>query len=148
VVFGEFHQQTDEKGRTRIPAKLKPYLNDGVTITKGTNGCLFLFPSSVWRAGLANKLWNVPMSDLSVQRSVRMFFSSANTLEEDNQGRCLLPRNLREYAGIVKDIVYIGVGNRAEIWAKENYEAYMNGEPIKQTYDFDKLFAELKQYGV
>jgi len=147
VLFGEFHQQTDEKGRVRIPAKMKPYLCDTVTITKGTGGCLFLFPSGVWHEDLANKLADVPMSDIAVQRSLRMFFAGANQLEEDNQGRSLLPKNLREFAEIKKDIVFIGVGNRAEIWSKENYDAYMNGE-TKTTHDFDKLFMELQKYGV
>ena len=147
MLFGEFNQQTDEKGRIRIPAKLKPYLSESVTITKGTGGCLFLFSSDVWHNSLANKLSNVPLSDIEVQRSLRMFFSSASVLEEDNQGRCLLPKSLREYANIKKDIVYIGVGNRAEVWARESYDAYMKGEQ-KQTQNFDKLFAELQKYGV
>ena len=148
VLFGEYHQQIDQKGRIRIPAKLKPFLTESVTITKGTNGCLFLFGMAEWHEKLATKLANVPMSDLDVQRPIRTFFSSASTLEDDNQGRSLLPRNLREYANIKKDIVVIGTGNRAEIWAKENYDLYMSGKAAVQTTDFDKLFAELQKYGV
>jgi MraZ protein len=87
------------------------------------------------------------MSDLSVQKSLRMFFSSASSLDEDNQGRSLLPRNLREFAGIKKDIVFIGVGNRAELWARERYDEYMNGKVTKE-FDFDKIFMELEKYGV
>ena len=147
MLFGEFHQQIDEKGRTRIPAKLKPYLSESVTITKGTGGCLWLFSSAVWHEDLANKLMDVPMSDLEMQRPLRLFFSSASTFEEDNQGRSLLPKNLREYACIKKDIVYIGVGNRAEIWARESYDAYMKGD-TPPTHDYDRLFSELQKYGV
>ena len=147
MFFGEFNQQIDEKGRVRIPAKLKGNLFD-VTITKGTNGCLFLFPSPIWHETLANKLESVPISDIQIQRSLRMFFSSASELEEDNQGRCLLPRNLREFAKIKKDIVFIGVGNRVELWAKEIYDDYMAGKSSAHTVDYDKLFAELNKYGV
>ena len=147
MYFGEFNQQIDEKGRCRIPARLKPDLFD-VTITKGTNGCLFLFASPEWHESLAGKLKFVPMSDLKVQRSLRTFFSSASDLEEDNQGRCLLPRNLREFAKIKKDIVFIGVGNRVELWAKEIYDDYMAGKISTHTVDFDKLFEELNKYGV
>ena len=148
MIFGEFSGQTDEKGRIRIPARLKPFLGDALTITKGTNGCLFIFGAEQWHDDLAMKLTGVPMTDLGAQRSLRMFFSSANALEEDNQGRSLLPRNLREFAGLVKDIVFIGVGNRAELWAKERYDAYMAGKVEPTTVDFDKLFAELGKYGV
>ena len=148
MIFGEYHQQTDEKGRVRIPARLKPAFGDTVTITKGTDGCLFLFGADQWNGDLAQKLAKVPMSDINIQRSIRTFFSSANILEEDNQGRSLLPRALREYASIKKDIVFIGVGNRAELWAKEVYESYMKGEKAKVTPDFDRLFAELEKYGI
>ena len=148
MIFGEFNQQIDEKGRTRIPPRIKPFLSSDVTITKGTNGCLFLFQADAQYYNLSKKLLEVPMSDLMAQRSVRAFFSSGSILEEDNQGRFLLPKNLREYAGIKKDVVYIGVGNRAELWARENYEAYMGGETPKGSFDFDKLFAELQKYGV
>jgi MraZ protein len=148
MLFGEYNQQTDEKGRVRIPAKLKPELLDSVTITKGSNGCLFLFGANVWSGALAEKLSAVPITDFSVQKGVRAFFSSANVLEEDNQGRSLLPKNLREFAGIKKDIVFIGVGNRAELWAKERYEAYLSGKKVENSGNFDELLAELNKYGI
>jgi MraZ protein len=148
VIFGEYQQQTDEKGRIRIPAKLKPFFAEVVTITKGTNGCLFVFANTEFSENLGEKLVKIPLSNDKAQHGVRAFFSSASTLEEDNQGRCLLPRNLREFAAIKKDIVFIGVGNHAEIWAKENYDNYMAGKPTISTADFDKLFAALAEYGV
>ncbi|MDR0462024.1 MAG: division/cell wall cluster transcriptional repressor MraZ [Christensenellaceae bacterium] len=148
MLFGEYNQQIDEKGRVRIPAKLKAQLCEEVTITKGTNGCLFMFPSKIWHETLATRLSACPISDLAIQRSLRAFFSSASILEEDNQGRCLMPRNLRDFANIKKDIVFIGVGNRVELWARENYDAYMSGKVQNSTMDYDKLFAELGKYNV
>jgi MraZ protein len=148
MIFGEFHQQTDEKGRVRIPSKIRPLLSDGVIITKGSHGCLFLFPASEWDGQLAQKLSAVPLSDLDIQKSLRLFFSSASELENDNQGRSLLPKNLREFANIKKDIVFIGVGNRAELWAKEEYDAYFSGKIQKKSTNFDELLAELKRYGI
>ena len=148
MLFGEYHQQTDEKGRVRIPAKLKPFLGENITITRGTNGCLFLFSNEQWNDKLASKLADVPMSDLAVQRSLRAFFSGANSLETDNQGRSLLPKTLRENANIKKDIVFIGVGNRTELWAKEVYEDYLDGKVDEKSTNYDNLFAELNKYGV
>ena len=147
MLFGEFHQQIDEKGRIRIPAKLKSYLTDDVTITKGTSGCLFIF-SGKMHDNLAFRLQTIPLTDMEIQRPLRAFFSSASHLEDDNQGRCLLPRNLRDFAEIKKDIVFIGVGNRVELWAKENYDAYMSGKPLTNTIDYDKMFVELNKYGI
>ena len=152
MLFGEYYQQIDEKGRVRIPARLKPQLLEPVMITKGTNGCLFLFSANEWNENLAKKLSTVPFSDIPVQRAVRTFFSSADQLETDNQGRSLLPRNLREFAGIKKDIVFIGVGNRAEVWSREVYDAYMKGETAKNVekdaLSYDKTVAELNKYGI
>jgi len=140
MLFGEFNQQIDEKGRVRVPAKLKAELLDNATITKGTNGCLFLFPANA-NMQLIEKMLAVPVTDYEAQKAVRVFFSSASTLEEDNQGRTLLPKNLREFAQIKKDIVFIGVGNRAELWAKERYDAEILG-------NYDKTLAGLNKYGV
>lgn len=147
MLFGEYYHQIDEKGRVRIPGRLKSALGDNFMVTKGTAGCLFMFSGLEWHENLADKLSGVPMSDLDVQRPLRMFFSSANELEEDNQGRYMLPKNLREFAKIKKDIVFIGVGNRAEIWAREEYDAYLRGEK-RDLPDFDKAIAGLQKYGV
>jgi len=145
VLFGEYHHQIDEKGRIRIPARLKAALGEDFKVTKGTSGCIFLFKE------LPAKFGEVPLSDLDAQRSLRLFYSSVNELEQDNQGRYLMPRNLREFANIKKDIVFIGVGNRAEVWAREEYEKYLNGihdvNSVKLP-DFDKAIAGLQKYGV
>ena len=147
MLFGEYNHQIDEKGRIRIPARLKAALSEGFMVTKGTAGCLFLFSQDEWQHNLASKLAAVPMSDLEAARPLRLFFSSAGELEQDNQGRYLLPKNLREFAKIKKDIVFIGVGTRAEIWAREEYEAYLRGD-VRDLPDFDRAIAGLEKYGV
>jgi len=141
MLFGEFHHQIDAKGRVRIPPKFKAALGNAPMVTKGTAGCLFVFPSAELQATL-EKLKNVPLSDVEAAHPLRLLFSSAQELEEDNQGRTMVPKNLREFAKVNKDIVFIGVGLRAEIWAKEVYDKYIAGA------DFDKAFATLKDYGV
>ena len=141
MLYGEHHHQIDQKGRIRIPAKIKAALGENFIVTKGTAGCLFLF-SQPELGNLHEKLKNVPLSDNEAQRPLRLIFSSASELDEDNQGRFLLPKNLREWASIQKDLVVIGVGTRAEIWAKEEYERYLKGA------DFDAAIGELGKYGV
>ena len=147
MLYGEYNHQIDEKGRIRIPAKLKAVLGEGFTCVKGTQGCLCLFPKKYWEESFASKIMAVPYSDIEAQMPIRMFFSSASELEEDNQGRYLLPRNLRDHARIKKDLVFLGVGMRAEIWAKEEYDAYMRGDK-REVSVFDKAIAGLQKYGV
>ena len=71
-----------------------------------------------------------------------MLFSSGFEVEEDSQGRFVLPQNLREFANITKDVVSIGVGNRVELWDESSWRNY-NSES-----DFDKILGDLSQYGV
>ena len=142
MLIGEYSHQIDGKGRVRIPTKLKNGLGADIMVTKGTNKCLFLFSQEYLQTTLFDKLQAVPISDTQSSKPLRMLFSSASELEEDNQGRTLLPKNLREFAGITKDIVFVGAGYRAEIWAKEEWDKYMDGA------DFDTAMGDLKNYGV
>jgi MraZ protein len=142
LLLGEYSHQADAKGRVRIPTKFKVALGNNFMVTKGTNGCLFLFSQEELKTNICDKLASVPISDIEAQKPMRIILSSASELEEDNQGRVMLPKNLREYAQITKDIVFIGTGYRAEIWAKENYDKYMLNA------DFDTALAALKGYGV
>ena len=123
MLFGTYFHQTDVKGRVRIPPKFKDALGQ-VMITKGSNGCLFLFSAHEFKVQLGKKLNDTDLFDEGGNRQLRQMFSAAFELEEDAQGRCLLPKALREAAKIEKDIVFIGVGNRAELWAKEEWERY------------------------
>ena len=147
MLFGEYYHQIDEKGRVRIPAKLKAALGENFMVTKGTAGCLFIFSEQYWEKELLNKFAGVPISDHEAARPLRLLFSSGSELEQDNQGRYLMPKNLREFANIKKDIVFIGVGNRAEIWAREEYDAYLGGGK-RVLPDFDKAIEALAKYGV
>ena len=124
---GEFSHQLDAKNRIRIPSKLKKELGDRYCFTKGTNGCLFVFPEEVIKEKLA-EIQQIKMSDKDKQKGARTFIKSVNFAEEDNQGRIVLPLKLREFAKIQKDIVVCGNGNHGEIWAKEVYDDYFSDE--------------------
>ena len=142
MFLGEYYHQLDEKNRLRIPAKLRNGLGNNYIIMKGSNSCLFVYSSSEMQALMNEKLKSVPLSDVVAQKSIRMLFSSGFEVEEDNQGRFTLPQNLKEFAGIKKNIVSVGVGNRIELWAEENWKEYNNGG------DFDAILGDLSKYGV
>jgi len=120
---GEYQHTIDEKGRLIMPARFREVLGDVFMITKGLDGCLFVYPRDEWKA-LEEKLKNLPFTNKDARAFARFFFSGATESEPDKQGRALISSNLREYAKINKDVVVIGVGTRIEIWAKENWEGY------------------------
>jgi len=142
MLLGTYFHQVDQKNRFRIPAKLKEKLGSDLVVTIGSGGALELFSKEELDSSVLQKLPTISLFDETAQRSLRILLSSAHELEEDNQGRFLLPASLRTHAEIIKDIVIIGVGNRAEIWAKEKWEAYLNGS------DATKELEALKNYGV
>ncbi|WP_087065393.1 division/cell wall cluster transcriptional repressor MraZ [Intestinibacillus massiliensis] len=118
---GEFRHTIDAKGRLFIPAKLRDELGEHFIITKGLDGCLFVYPEDGWGV-LEDKIRALP---LSKSRSLqRFFFSAATDSELDSQGRTLVPANLREYAGLQKEVTIIGVSGRAEIWDTARWAAY------------------------
>lgn len=135
---GEFSHQLDAKNRIRIPAKLKKELGDRYCFTRGTNGCLFVFPEESIRAKLA-EMAEIKMTDAEKQKGARAFIKSVCFAEEDNQGRVVLPASLKEFAKINKDIKICGNGTRLEIWSKEVYDEYFADEDE----NFDEYFNAL-----
>ena len=95
-------------------------MGDEFVVTKGLDGCLFVFPNDEWKA-FEEKLKSLPMSNKDARQFVRFFLAGAATVEVDKQGRILLPNSLREFAYLEKDVVIVGVGNRVEIWDKARW---------------------------
>ncbi|HEY8347132.1 MAG TPA: division/cell wall cluster transcriptional repressor MraZ [Symbiobacteriaceae bacterium] len=123
MFMGEFQHSVDAKGRLIIPAKFREGLGDRFVATKGLENCLFLFPMAEWES-LSEKLRSLPLASGAARAFTRLFFSGATECEVDQQGRILLPANLRQYAGIEREVVIVGVSNRVEIWSKPAWEDY------------------------
>ncbi|ADL07705.1 division/cell wall cluster transcriptional repressor MraZ [Thermosediminibacter oceani] len=123
MFMGQFQHSLDAKGRLIIPSKFRELLGDSFILTKGLDRCLFVYPKDEWCL-LEQKLKTLPLTKKDARAFIRFFFSGAVEVEIDKQGRILIPPMLREYAGIEKDVVIIGVSNRAEIWSQKEWEAY------------------------
>ena len=143
MFFGEFKHAMDEKGRLRMPAKLKASLGGNFVVTKGTNACLFVFAKSYFEQEFLTKLSAVPTFDATAQKPIRMLLSSTFEAEEDGQGRFLLPQTLKEFAGMNKNVVFLGVGNRIEIWSEEVWNSYKDS-----TLNFDVVLETLGNFNV
>ena len=118
--FGEYRVALDDKGRMRIPNKIKSQLGNGsVTICAGTDGALFLMTEEEFTGRIAELAEETPFADFGKQNALRMFSSTVFSPEEDAQGRFVLPSKLREYAKINKKVVFLGAMTRVEIWSEE-----------------------------
>ncbi|WP_071027221.1 division/cell wall cluster transcriptional repressor MraZ [Peptoniphilus raoultii] len=142
MLIGEYYHNLDPKGRITIPSKFREDLTDFV-MTKGLDNCLFLYPKNEW-IKIENKLKELPMTNKAVRSFVRTFFSGATSSTIDKQGRVIIPQNLRDYAEIKDSSVIIGLSNRAEIWAEENWEKYNNEEGLS----YEELAEKMSELGI
>jgi MraZ protein len=117
MFMGEYNHTVDTKGRLIIPSKFRELLGEEFVVTKGLDGCLFVFPMNEWQA-FEEKLRSLPLTNKSARQFSRFFVAGATSCELDKQGRILLPGTLREFAGLEKDVVLTGMLNRIEIWSK------------------------------
>lgn len=118
MFLGSQAHQLDAKNRIRIPAKFKAETDEPLVFCKGTTSCIFVFPKSVFE-NYAKQFSSVPFFDEEGQFALSLFMSSFEPVVEDNQGRAVLPSALKEYAGIDKNVITVGVVNRLEIWSAE-----------------------------
>ena len=122
MFMGEYNHTIDTKGRLIVPAKFRELLGDEFVITRGLDGCLFVYPKEEWEA-IEVKYREVSQFSKDARKFARFFFAGAAACEVDKQGRILLPAVLREFAGIEKEIVLAGVVSHIEIWSKERWQA-------------------------
>ncbi|HEX9779810.1 MAG TPA: division/cell wall cluster transcriptional repressor MraZ [bacterium] len=127
MFYGEYEHALDRKGRLIIPARFRQPLKDHqiatLFLTRGLDGCLFLFPESEWRMTEA-RFKQIPFTKSEGRKFNRLLFSGAAEVSVDGLGRILVPRPLKEFAQIQQDVVIVGVSNRIEIWAKEKWQAF------------------------
>lgn len=130
MFMGEYNHTIDAKGRIIVPAKFREALGNEFVVTLGLDGCLFLYPNDEWKSFVL-QLKELPGSKEARQLQ-RYFMAGAATCEVDKQGRILIPANLREKALLEKDIVFVGVLTKIEIWSKERWEANNNYENMDE----------------
>ena len=130
MFMGEYNHTIDAKGRLIVPVKFREILGDNFIVTKGLDGCLFVYPNDEWTR-FEEKLKSLPLTNKNARQFTRFFLAGAAACEVDKQGRILLPQVLREFASLEKDVVLVGVASRIEIWSTERWDESMN------TYDGD-----------
>ena len=143
MFIGEYQHSIDPKGRVIIPSKFRDGLGEKFIVTKGLDECLFAYSSEEW-GNIEVKLKALPFTDKDVRAFVRFFFAGATECESDKQGRILIPQNLRDYAGLEKDIYAIGVSSRVELWDKHKWENYSGDENVGA----DEIAKKMSELGI
>ena len=136
MFYGEFEHTIDRKGRLIVPAKFRQALKAhdvaSLFLTRGLDGCLFLFPETEWRLA-ESRFKQIPFTKAEGRKFNRLFFSGAVEVTVDQLGRLLVPRTLKEFAQIKEDVVIVGVSSRMEVWAKEKWQAFY--ESSRQSFE-------------
>ncbi|HIT63663.1 MAG TPA: division/cell wall cluster transcriptional repressor MraZ [Candidatus Ventrimonas merdavium] len=141
MFMGEYNHTVDAKGRLIVPSKFREQLGDEFVVTKGLDGCLFVYENTEWKA-LEEKLHALPLTNANARKFSRFFLAGATTCEVDKQGRILLPAVLRDFAKIEKDAVLVGVGSRIEIWSRDVWNQ-------SNTYDdMDEIAENMEGLGI
>lgn len=124
MFIGRYSSRVGAKGRIAVPIKLREGLGASAIISQGYEKSLLLMPKTTWNQ-LTSFLSNQPLTLSSDLRDTERFlFGSAFEAEFDDQGRIVVPQELRRYAELTDEAVFLGVGNRVEIWSRENWDTY------------------------
>ena len=141
MFMGEYNHSIDAKGRLIIPSKFRDTLGDEFVVTKGLEGCLFVFEKYDFESFM-DKLNEKSDLEAKVRKIKRFFISGAQEMEPDKQGRMLVPPTLREYAGLEKEVVFAGVGGHIEIWDKSKWD------DVTSFDDINDIAEELSNIGI
>ena len=141
VFIGEYGHLLDNKGRVAVPAKFRNILKKGAIVTKGLDGCLFLYTEAEWMK-LVEKLNEMPISQGNARAFARLMIAGAMQVNVDTQGRINLPNYLIKFAGLKKNVIVAGLMNRLEIWDETNWEKYKSGTD-KESSEIAETLGEL-----
>ncbi|MBR1746797.1 MAG: cell division/cell wall cluster transcriptional repressor MraZ [Clostridia bacterium] len=136
---GEYRLSLDDKGRMRIPNKLRAQLEDEFVISAAPGGCLMLLPRKEFERRFTARTETLNLRDRAEQTALRKLCSTACIPEEDSQGRFVLPAKLKTLGGIKKKLVFLGVVDRIEIWSEERYDEDYDPESIDMDEVVDAL---------
>ena len=123
MFVGEYSHTIDEKGRLAVPVKFRAALKGGAVVTRGLDGCLFVYTRAEWKR-LADKLALLPISQSNTRAFARLMLAGAMEVDLDRQGRVLVPDYLRKYASLRRQVTVTGLYSRLELWDEEAWSKY------------------------
>jgi MraZ protein len=116
MLLGEYDHTLDDKNRLTLPAKFRQALGAGVVVTRGMDGCLFVFTREGWDSFVSERLEGLNTFSREARQMNRFIFAGATETDVDKQGRIMLPQPLIEHASLGREVVVVGIRDHVEIW--------------------------------
>jgi|SRR5699024_2188728 len=143
---GQYQHSVDKKGRVSLPAKLRKNLNpdakESFTILRGLEKCLYIYPADEWQK-VEDRLAKINSFSKEGRTVKRNFLRFAEDFTLDKQNRVPLSQSLCEWAGIDGQAVFIGSGERIEVWSPQKLEE-MDAELSNESYQelFERVMGD------
>ncbi|MCI5071407.1 division/cell wall cluster transcriptional repressor MraZ [bacterium] len=121
---GQYEHTIDTKGRVSVPSNFRDLIQENYSealVLTRFNDCLVCYPQEEWDA-LEKKIAQLPQLKPEVQVFQRFFLSGASNCQFDKQGRILIPAFLRQHAAIEKEVVFVGMLKKIELWSKDRWD--------------------------
>ncbi len=141
VLFGEYYHNIDDKSRLIIPQKLREDLGDTFVVFPDRTGCLLVMSETEWAFFYERLLAKSKEKDNNIRVLARLYFPKVRNVSPDKQGRIPLTAELKEAAGLSRNVAIIGVGNRVELWDADHWKEWTKkttddmGENMENTWD-------------
>ncbi len=143
MFIGTYYHTLEDQNRVSVPKAFRTELTPGSVVTKGLDGCLFIFTADSW-SKLVAKLETLPLTSKPARDFLRLLTYNAVPLNTDKLGRTHLSQSLVDLAGLKKDVVFAGALTRVEIWDKAKYHTYVDGLSASES----ELESSLSELGI
>lgn len=145
---GQYDHTLDTKGRVSLPARFREVLSeesidaaDRVILTRTFQKCLVVYPFQQWTE-FEDRIRKLPQFDPAVQRLKRVYIAGAVECSLDKHGRILVPSTMREYADLLRDVVWVGQLETIELWSQTRWQAAMD-EALEDPKGLSQAMADL-----
>ncbi len=146
MFVGKFNNSIDSKSRVIVPAKFRDELEGRCIIAKSLDRCLTIYPLAQWEKFVEEKLEILPAGNPQARKLKRHFYSSAAECDVDKQGRLTIPQELKEYAGIEKELITVGSDKTIEVWSREHWEDELDPD-TGELMNASEVAESMEQYG-
>jgi MraZ protein len=140
MLIGQYEHTLDSKGRLTLPAEYGAELAGGVVLTRGMEGCLYLFPRDEFQR-LGDRLRELSLTDSRARKLRRWLYPQAHAAEPDRQRRVVIPQWLRDMAGIEEKVMIAGMDNYIELWNPDTWRD--QDQALRSELDDADFFASL-----
>jgi MraZ protein len=140
MFLNQYHHSFDDKSRLTIPAKFRELPAEGAYVVQGLDRNLMVLPPAVFQI-LYDRLMGMSLTNPDARLLRQIILGNAMKVVPDGSGRILLSQNMRDYAGLKTEVVFVGQGDRFEIWAADLWQKQQ--DKINDTETNAQRFAAL-----